>query len=104
MVARFDAWLESRPPRPEPDGGERADSHGLAAVWPAYFASPEERTPCPSWRPQDAHDGIWASLKDSNPTLVEELGDIEVPVGFLAGACSPLPPDVASAPTAAAMP
>jgi pimeloyl-ACP methyl ester carboxylesterase len=50
-----------------------------------------------------AYAGIWESLTDALPRLESALAGVGVPLGFLAGAQSPMPPDQAAGATAHAI-
>jgi pimeloyl-ACP methyl ester carboxylesterase len=101
---RFAEWRGSQQPRAvDLAGGASPD--GLAGIWPAYFASMETAPPMPHIRSSPAaFAGLFASLEAGQADLEANLPRISVPMGFLAGAKSPLPPDVASRATAGRIP
>ena len=78
---------------------------GLRLAWPAYFASPDHVMPFRSTRVSaPAYAGVFESLKAERPRLEAALGGVQVPLGFVAGARSPMPYDQAAAATARAIP
>jgi pimeloyl-ACP methyl ester carboxylesterase len=77
----------------------------LRLLWPAYFASADRAPAMPDIRASiEAYSGLWASLVDALPGLAAALGGLAVPLGFVAGARSPMPVDEAAAATADAIP
>jgi pimeloyl-ACP methyl ester carboxylesterase len=73
--------------------------------WPAYFASPDDVAPFPALRScPPAYAAIWESIVRELPRLEVTLRRIDVPLGFLAGADSPLPAREAAVATARAVP
>jgi pimeloyl-ACP methyl ester carboxylesterase len=87
------------------EGGPAAALEATRLAWPAYFASPDRvmafadtDTSVP------AYAGLFASLVAAMPRLSAGLGDVRVPLGFLAGERSPMPCDLAAAATARAVP
>jgi pimeloyl-ACP methyl ester carboxylesterase len=77
----------------------------LDIVWPSYFAEPEAATPRPPLAVSTAaHLGLWEDLVVQLPGLEATLGTIAVPVGVLAGAASPMPPEEAARATAQRIP
>jgi pimeloyl-ACP methyl ester carboxylesterase len=77
----------------------------LGLFWPSYFADPASAPPAPPLRVSDAAKlGLFADLFAVMPTLEACLGGIEVPVGVLVGARSPMPADSAGGATAARIP
>jgi len=87
------------------EGGAEAALESLRLAWPAYFASPghvmpfrEAATSVP------AYAGLFASLQQALPRLAEALAGERVPLGFVAGARSPMPRDRAAGATARAVP
>ena len=96
--------LDDRAMRGEAGPDDLVESMRL--LWPAYFASAGDAMPFPpDMRPSiPAYAGLWASLNDALPALEAALPAIRVPMGFLAGAGSPMPADVAAGATARAIP
>jgi pimeloyl-ACP methyl ester carboxylesterase len=88
------------------EGGPEAALESLRLAWPAYFASPRHVMPFdPATRVSvPAYSGLVESLTAMRPQLESALGDLTVPLGFLAGARSPMPHDQAAAATARAIP
>ena len=87
------------------EGGAEAALESMRLAWPAYFASPghvmpfrEAATSVP------AYAGLFASLQQALPRLAEALAGVQVPLGFVAGARSPMPRDRAAGATARAVP
>ncbi len=77
--------------------GESTDEDALTAlrlVWPAYSATWESGPPCPDdLRLSVAtYAGTLESIHAELPRLEAALPYLSVPVGFVAGAASPLPP------------
>ena len=102
--ARFAGWRATHEPRPV-DLASGGSPTGLAAVWPAYFASPATAPPMPPIRSSAAANaGLFAALEEGHTALEEGLPRISVPMGFLAGAESPLPAALASGATAGRIP
>jgi pimeloyl-ACP methyl ester carboxylesterase len=86
--------------------GTEADAlTGFRMVWPAYFADWDFAPPCP----EDLRIAVvgyaemWESIHAEIAGLEAALPSIAVPVGFVAGAQSPIPPAV-SHETAARIP
>lgn len=77
----------------------------LDIVWPSYFAETRAATPRPLLAVSTAaHLGLWEDLVVQLPALEAALPTITVPVGVLAGAASPMPPDAAARATAERIP
>ena len=78
----------------------------MRLLWPAYFASPEDVMAFPAdMRPSiEAYSGLWESLNEALPALEAALPGVRVPMGFVAGAGSPMPADDAAGATASAVP
>jgi proline iminopeptidase len=82
------------------DAGEATEEESLeslAAVWPYYFADPATAPPMPPLRLSgDAYAGTFASIAEhaERGTLTTGLPNVsaEIPVQFIYGARSPLPP------------
>jgi pimeloyl-ACP methyl ester carboxylesterase len=65
---------------------------GLAIMWPAYFADPENAPPMPPVRMcVEAYSGIMAEIGDGDEEAAAALGSSPVPYGVIAGAASPMP-------------
>ena len=66
----------------------------MRLVWPAYFASPDRVMPFEGMRASvAAYAGLFESLTAALPQLEGALAGVKVPLGVLAGALSPMPPD-----------
>jgi pimeloyl-ACP methyl ester carboxylesterase len=105
LEARFAEWIAAQGKGADEAPQYEGEPTGLRRVWPAYFADPAAAPPMPQIRSSPAaHEGVWASLREEMPRLEAALGTIRVPVGFLAGAASPIPPEVSAGATAAAIP
>ena len=103
--AAFVAELEARTPAPDWQRAEELDAwalrgaatddeaqEGMRLVWPAYYADPGAAPPMPHMRmSNDAYAETMASAEEQLPRLEAALPDIRVPVGFVAGAGSPIP-------------
>jgi pimeloyl-ACP methyl ester carboxylesterase len=95
--------LDERAMRGEGTPEEMEES--LRLLWPAYFASPDDTLPFFSPRTSlPAYSGLWESLTAELPRLEAALPGVTVPLGFLAGAASPMPAGEATAATARAIP
>jgi pimeloyl-ACP methyl ester carboxylesterase len=117
-AAEFDAELRRRVPdhlRARADELTARDVAGEAGaeeqlelldiLWPSYFADPTSAPPCPSMRiGVEASAGLWPDLEAHLPALEEALPGVTVPVGILAGAGSPMPPQTATVETARRIP
>ena len=80
-------------------------TESLRIFWPAYFASPDNAPAMPDIRSSpEAYAGVVASLQEALPRLSAALRGVTVPIGFVAGAQSPMPVDASSAATAAIIP
>ena len=117
-VAAFEAAMNARTPEENRErarvldehamqgaGDEQAALEGLSLVWPAYFAHPDV---APAMIPMRMSVRGYAAGYES---MVKELAALEVllptvrvPVGFVLGAESPIPPDQAGGATAARIP
>jgi pimeloyl-ACP methyl ester carboxylesterase len=87
------------------EGGPEAALESLRLAWPAYFASPghvmafgDPKVSVP------AYSGLSESVRAALPRLESALADLKLPLGFLAGARSPMPSDLAARATAEAIP
>ncbi len=77
----------------------------FALMWPAYFPTRAMAPPPPKIRMSlESYLGLSASLVDGLPALQAGLAAIEVPVGVLVGAQSPMPADQAGGASARAIP
>lgn len=117
-AAAFDAELRRRVPaerRARADELTALDVAGAATaeeqlelldiLWPSYFADPAAAAPCPPMRiGVEASAGLWSDLVARLPALEASLPEVAVPVGILAGAGSPMPPDAAATQTARRIP
>jgi pimeloyl-ACP methyl ester carboxylesterase len=87
--------------------GEGSDAdvlESMALVWPAYFADWDAAPPVPAFRASSTcYAETFASLLAELPALEAALPSITVPVGFVAGAHSPMP-NAASTDTASRIP
>lgn len=114
----FEAEMLRRTPEGDRERAEQLDHQALRGegtpedsleslrlVWPAYFASPENTMPFePDPVSVPAYAGIFESLTAALPRLESALAGVNVPLGFLAGARSPLPHDQAAGATARVIP
>ena len=87
------------------EGGPEAALESMRLAWPAYFASPEHVM---AFRDTEtsvaAYAGLFESLQQALPRLASGLAGVKVPLGFVAGKCSPMPCDQAAGATARAIP
>jgi pimeloyl-ACP methyl ester carboxylesterase len=79
------------------EAGEEESLESLALVWPNYFADPPNAPPMPPLRVStDAYAGTFASIAEhaGRGTLTTGLPNVpaEIPVRFIYGARSPMPP------------
>jgi pimeloyl-ACP methyl ester carboxylesterase len=87
------------------EGGAEAALESLRLAWPAYFASPDDVMPFRDTETSvPAYAGLFESLQRALPQLASGLGDLDVPLGFLAGTRSPMPNSEAAGATARAIP
>ena len=87
------------------DGTDDDVREGLRLMWPAYFATPEHVLAFPDLRASvEVYAGLFASLTAALPDLEAALPRVDVPMGFVAGAGSPMPHDAAAGATARAIP
>jgi len=87
------------------EGGPEDALEATRLVWPAYFASPAHVVPfLPVQFSVPAYAGILEALVAGRERLQSALADVHVPLGFVAGERSPMPPDLAAAATARAVP
>lgn len=74
------------------EGTEADVVESLRMVWPAYFPTWESAPPMPPMRASvQSYAGTFASIHEELPRLEASLGSVSVPVGFVAGAASPMP-------------
>ena len=65
---------------------------GLAIMWPAYFADPDNAPPMPPVRMSvEAYSGLASEMLGGLDEVAVELGNGAVPYGVVAGAASPIP-------------
>ena len=76
----------------------------LRLFWPAYFASRERVMPFLVRFSVGAYAGLMDAAQDAIPRLERALTRVDTPFGCIAGARSPLPHDLAAAPTARSIP
>jgi pimeloyl-ACP methyl ester carboxylesterase len=87
------------------EGGPEAALESLRLAWPAYFASSDHVMPFDDARVSvPAYAGLLESLETARPRLESALAGLKIPLGFLAGARSPMPYDEAAGATARAIP
>jgi pimeloyl-ACP methyl ester carboxylesterase len=87
------------------EGTEQAALESLSLVWPAYFAHPGAAPPMPPVRLSvPSYAAGYESMVKELATLEPLLPSIKVPVGFVLGAESPIPPDQAGRATADRIP
>jgi pimeloyl-ACP methyl ester carboxylesterase len=86
--------------------GTDADAmESLRLVWPAYYPTWDDAPPMPEVHLSvEAYSGGFESLTAELPALTERLGRINVPLGIVAGAASPMPVDLAAKATSDAIP
>jgi proline iminopeptidase len=103
--AAFGAELEARTPAADwqraheldelalrKEANEDEQQESLRLIWAAYYADPTAAPPMPPVRMStDAYAETMASATELLPRLEAALPDIRVPVGFVAGAGSPIP-------------
>ena len=86
------------------EGSEADALESLALVWPAYFPSWDAAPSMPPTRLSVVgYAETWVSVLEELPRLEAALPGIDVPVGFVVGAGSPMPA-TASTDTAARIP
>jgi proline iminopeptidase len=87
------------------EGGPEAALESMRLAWPAYFASSDHVMAFRDTRVSvPAYAGLLESLATARPRLESALAGVTVPLGFLAGARSPMPYDQAAGATARAIP
>jgi pimeloyl-ACP methyl ester carboxylesterase len=116
--ARFERELLARTPKADWQRAEELDARAMQGegteadmvesmrlVWPAYFASRDHVMAFSAQRVSvDAYAEGLASAAAELPALQAALAGIAVPLGFVAGAASPMPADEAAGATASAIP
>jgi pimeloyl-ACP methyl ester carboxylesterase len=116
-AAKFEAEMMRRTPEADRQRAEDLDaramrgegtqeeaSESMRLVWPAYFADPERTLPFPGVSISlPAYSGLWDSINAQLPRLAEALPGVRVPLGFVAGAGSPIPVAAAAGLTADAV-
>jgi pimeloyl-ACP methyl ester carboxylesterase len=74
------------------EGTEDQLLESLRLLWPAYFPTWDAAPPMPEIAGSvEAYASTWESLHALLPALERSLPNIRVPVGFVAGASSPMP-------------
>jgi pimeloyl-ACP methyl ester carboxylesterase len=87
------------------EGGPQEALESMRLAWPAYFASADHVMAFGNPRVSvPAYAGLLESLATAGPWLESALAGLNVPLGFLAGARSPMPCDQAAGATARAIP
>jgi pimeloyl-ACP methyl ester carboxylesterase len=78
------------------EGTEADAMAGFRMVWPAYFADWDAAPPCPDdiRISIPAYSQMWDSIHAEIAGLEAALPDITVPLGFVVGLQSPIPPQV----------
>ena len=65
---------------------------GLAIMWPAYFADPDNASPMPRIRLSvEAYSGLIGEMREGLDEVAAALASGSVPYGVVAGAGSPIP-------------
>lgn len=104
-TAAFEAEMSARTPKEGRDRAQELDERamsgqgsaddgleGLAIMWPAYFADPDNAPPMPPVRMSvEAYSGLAAEMSDGLERVAAALGTESVPYGIVAGAASPIP-------------
>jgi pimeloyl-ACP methyl ester carboxylesterase len=87
------------------EGGPEAALESMRLAWPAYFASSDHVMAFTDTRVSvPAYAGLLESLTPARSQLESALAGLKVPLGFLAGARSPMPHEQAAGATARAIP
>lgn len=87
------------------EGTAAEAEESFALLWPAYFADPATAPPVPPFRVSvAAYSEGYESMVTELPALEQLLSSITIPVGFLVGAASPMPVDLAARSTAERIP
>jgi pimeloyl-ACP methyl ester carboxylesterase len=117
-VAAFEAAMNARTPEEnreraaelderamQGEGDQEAALEGLSLVWPAYFARPDLAPPMiPMRMSVQGYAAGYESMVKELAALESRLPTVRVPVGFVLGAESPIPPDQAGRATADRIP
>jgi pimeloyl-ACP methyl ester carboxylesterase len=104
-TAAFEAEMSARTPKEGRDRAQELDERamagqgsaddgleGLAIMWPAYFADPDDAPPMPPIRMSvEAYSGLVGEMSDGLEQVAAGLGTGTVPYGVVAGAASPIP-------------
>jgi pimeloyl-ACP methyl ester carboxylesterase len=104
-TAAFEAEMSARTPKEGRDRAQELDDRamsgegsaddglvGLAIMWPAYFADPDNAPPMPPVRMSvEAYSGLAGEMSDRLEQVAAALGTGIVPYGVVAGAASPIP-------------
>jgi pimeloyl-ACP methyl ester carboxylesterase len=104
-TAAFEAEMGARTPKEGRERAEKLDERamsgegsaddgleGLAIMWPAYFADPDNAPPMPPIRMSvEAYSGLVNEMLEGLDEVAAELGTGAVPYGVVAGAASPIP-------------
>jgi pimeloyl-ACP methyl ester carboxylesterase len=74
------------------EGDDELALESMRLVWPAYFADPATAPPMPALRMASERSAeMGRSIQEELPALEAGLARIEIPVGFVHGARSPMP-------------
>jgi len=116
-MAAFDAEMFARTPAADRqraqdldeqamrgEGTEADAFEGLQLVWPAYFADPPNAPPMPPLRLSMPANALFGDISARLPALEKGLAEVQVPLGVLTGARSPMPEDEAGLASAARVP
>jgi pimeloyl-ACP methyl ester carboxylesterase len=117
-MAIFEAEMNARTPEADRHRAEELDKLAMAGqgteadvqesmrlYWPAYFADMAQVPPMPPFRASvDAYAGLIADHAERLPALEAGLPGVDIPLGVLVGAKSPIPPGEAGLATAAIVP
>jgi len=99
LAEELDARVRTR----ERTEADVIENFGL--VWASYFADPAHAPPVPAVRwSLPAHVGLWAEMEEALPRLEQALPRVDVPLGVLVGAASPIPPQEAGLASAERIP
>jgi len=113
-TAAFEAEMAARTPKQGRQRAQELDERakagqgsaddgleGLAIMWPAYFADPDNAPPMPRIRMSvEAYSGLVGEMPDGLEQVAAALGTVPVPYGVVAGAASPIPSGQAARTTA----
>jgi pimeloyl-ACP methyl ester carboxylesterase len=116
-MAAFEAEMLARTPEQDRERAEALDKRAmqgegteadaveaLRLLWPAYFADPSTAPPLPPVRLSLAATALMDDVVAALPGLEKSLPDIQVPLGVLVGARSPMPPQEAGLASAERVP